>query len=247
MNSSLAVARPALRQVLSPVQDAVLGWEQRRGVGCSHTRMALKALDAALGTLAVVTLLMTSSAAGARVRPAKDTNCPSGKHALVADAQAEVYETGGGAEREIFACAYAGGRTYALGPKPEGTPEGGGGVAPDTVTLTGAVVAYEKFGVRTEGPSYWRVIVRNLRSGRVLHRLPSMGGFVWSLVVKSDGSVAWIVNTRGQPLEYSVVSAGKTGIRTLASGLDVAPSSLALAGSTLYWTQDGKPFSAVLR
>jgi hypothetical protein len=36
------------------------------------------------------------------------------------------------------------------------------------------------------------------------------------------------------------------GIRTLASGPTVAPSSLALAGSTLYWTQEGKPFSAVL-
>jgi hypothetical protein len=160
----------------------------------------------------------------------------------VADAQAEVYEV----EREFFACAYRDGRAYALGPKSEGTPEGGGGVAPETVTLTSAVVAYEEFGVRTEGPSYWRVIVRALRSGRVLHRLPSMGGFVWSLVVKSDGSAAWIVNAGGQPPEYSVGSASKTGTSTLASGVGIAPSSLALAGSTLYWTQAGKPISAVL-
>jgi hypothetical protein len=32
----------------------------------------------------------------------------------------------------------------------------------------------------------------------------------------------------------------------LAQGVDIAPGSLALAGSTLYWTQAGAPQSALL-
>jgi len=36
------------------------------------------------------------------------------------------------------------------------------------------------------------------------------------------------------------------GTRLLASGFDVSPSSLALAGSTIYWTQGGKPESSTL-
>jgi hypothetical protein len=36
------------------------------------------------------------------------------------------------------------------------------------------------------------------------------------------------------------------GTRLLALGFDVSPSSLALAGSTIYWTQGVKPESASL-
>ena len=70
------------------------------------------------------------------------------------------------------------------------------------------------------------------------------------MVVKSDGAVAWIAeNEIGPPHgppEYEVNAVDKTGNRTLAAGTDIAPSSLALAGSTLYWTQGGKPMSAPL-
>jgi hypothetical protein len=193
-------------------------------------------------TIVVLALLAAVPACYARVRSHKHAQCPAPKHALVADAQAEIYEV----EREYFACEYFDGHVYALGSRPEGTPEGGGGVELESVRLAGATVAYEEFEVKPEGTSYWRVIVRDLRSGRMLHRLPSMGGFVWDLVVKSDGSVAWIVGAGGQPREYKVVSADKTGIQTLASGVGIAPSSLALAGSTLYWTQNSMPFSAPL-
>jgi hypothetical protein len=67
--------------------------------------------------------------------------------------------------------------------------------------------------------------------------------------VKSDGSVAWIVDVYGSenPVEYQVRALDRSGGRVLASGAGIAPTSLALAGSTLYWTQGGKPFSASLR
>jgi ubiquinone/menaquinone biosynthesis C-methylase UbiE len=39
MDSPFSFARPAIRQILSPVQDAALRWEQRRGVlGLAHRR-----------------------------------------------------------------------------------------------------------------------------------------------------------------------------------------------------------------
>ena len=74
------------------------------------------------------------------------------------------------------------------------------------------------------------------------------------MVLKTDGSVAWInefglvVNKFGtvHPMEYEVHAVDKNGSRVLGSGTNVDPHSLALAGSTLYWTQDGSPMSTVL-
>jgi hypothetical protein len=64
-----------------------------------------------------------------------------------------------------------------------------------------------------------------------------------AIVVKSDGSVAWIVESSS---EYQVRAVDKSGSRVLSSGTNIDPHSLALAGSTLYWTQGGKPKSAML-
>jgi hypothetical protein len=67
-------------------------------------------------------------------------------------------------------------------------------------------------------------------------------------VVKSDGAVAWIVAIYGRehPAEYEVHALDRTGSRVLAFGPGISPRSLALAGSTLYWTQGGNPMSAPL-
>jgi hypothetical protein len=194
--------------------------------------------------IALPLLTATPSAANSHVRPVMHLHCPAVKHRLVADAQAEVYEAEGLVENEMFACAYASGHAYALGSKSEFGPGGGGGIEKEV--LSGVVVAYESIDEITGGNSHWLVIVRNLRTGRVLHRANSTGGFVQDLVLKTDGAVAWIVDTRFLPDEYAVVALDKTGIRTLASGPSVAPSSLALTASTLYWTQNGKPFSATV-
>jgi hypothetical protein len=65
-------------------------------------------------------------------------------------------------------------------------------------------------------------------------------------VVKRDGSVAWIVETNQEEGRYQVHAVDKSGSRVLATGPDVDPTSLALAGSTLYWAQGDQPFSASL-
>jgi hypothetical protein len=152
------------------------------------------------------------------------------------------------------------------------------------VTLAGSVVAYEEFLTTAnrytrEGAAVkasLRVIVRDLRTGRVLHDVPtgtppkpkqgSVGvGRIVALVLKSDGSMAWIAkdterSATAKAPYFDVYATDRSGTRLLASGTDIDPSSLALsvgathlgyypdtiAGSTLYWTQAGQSFSTTL-
>jgi len=173
---------------------------------------------------------------------------------IAADAQAQVYST---VEGEVYGCAYGTKRSYFLGLVPNCGSSGCSDVKREV--LAGPTVAYEEtsIGGVSSRESEWRVVVRDLRTGRVLHRVPTgtpsppnpsfVGdGFAAAIVVKSDGAVAWIVQNGVDPSEYEVQAVDKTGGRLLAASADIDPSSLALAGSIVYWTQAGKPFSASL-
>jgi hypothetical protein len=216
-----------------------------------------------------VSLISTRSVAATRHHTAPSKCLPGHRQILAADAQAQVYtrqrrvRVANRATPEIairtltdaVACAYGQRRTYDLGKVfgcergEVGEPEECGGV--DQEVVAGPTVAYE---LRTPGPfndSF--VIVRDLRTGRILHREPTGAGkgesegigATKALVVKSDGSVAWTVKVYENAV-YEVHAADTTGSRMLASGADIDPTSLALAGSTIYWTQGGRPYSATL-
>jgi hypothetical protein len=196
--------------------------------------------------------------------------CPVGRsHVVVADAQAQVYEgplVGEGGplpESSVFyGCAYGRGKRYELGLPPEtGAGSPGGTSGSRLYTLAGPIVAFERYSTTELEPAsryVEEIVVRDLRNGRVLHRLPTgiptmppkngdvgIGGAT-AIVVKADGAVAWIVAVNGAAVEYQVHAFDKTGNHLLASGSEIAPSSLALTGSTLYWLQGGKPMSATL-
>jgi hypothetical protein len=198
---------------------------------------------------------------------------------LLADAQARVFNApypGLPEQHEVFACA-SGHRRYELhvevyeeiiGPCDEGCPP-----APGELALGGVMVAYP-VDVEPETKYVdcycggWYVDVRNLRTGRILHRVvtggskltpdpgpyltPEPGGYVGvgpavDLVVKSDGSVAWVAEIRGfdrMKRGYEVHVLDRRGSRVLASGHGIAPSSLKLVGRFLHWTEEGKPMSA---
>jgi hypothetical protein len=154
----------------------------------------------------------------------------------------------------IYGCSYGHKRSYLLGPAPYGGESGAGGI--ENEVLAGSIVAYEEASNQTCCQHWW-VVVRNLRNGHVLHRIPtgtpikpeplSVGiGLAVTIVVKSDGSVAWIVETGQEEGRYQVHTVDKSGSHILASNPDIDPTSLALAGSTLYWTQGGQPESATL-
>lgn len=179
---------------------------------------------------------------------------------MIADSQAIVYRSVEAFEPPIvYGCTLARGRVFRLGEFPtEGSCGPSGCIDIKQETLTGTLVAYERFSTDGEGESSFWIIVRDLRSGRTLHRVPTGtpvspntqvtgNGFASDIAVKGDGAVAWInENEVGKAIEYQVHALDRTGNRLFATGTDIDPHSLALAGSTLYWTQGGKPFSTRL-
>jgi hypothetical protein len=206
--------------------------------------------------LATLVLLLTASPSAARVRHTTAMKCsPGHSHVIAADSQAQVYEVTEGEALAVRGCLYGAKRSFPLGgPVICG---GGGGGAPcggmEHFTLNGAYVAYEEnssehmYGEPVH--SEYIVVVRNLHTGRVLHRAPTgtplkprpdyIGvGNVVAIVVKSDGAVAWIADDYERTLGtgtlsvtpyFDVEAVDKSGSRLLASGADIDPSSLALA------------------
>ncbi len=178
----------------------------------------------------------------------KLSKCPLKNEGVVdADAQAVVYKASTG----IFGCAYGAKRAFYLGPSPYGSAQVSGGTSP--IMLAGPIVAYavDQSNIVREHEVH-EVWVRNLRTGKLIHRMPNGSpaesgniglGDTTAIVVKSDGSVAWIVGTSDGPQVRSVDQAGE---HLLAATPEIDRSSLALAGSTLYWLQGGKPMSATL-
>ncbi len=224
--------------------------------------------------LALVIWAVPAGAARAHSKLSPKNECPPAHmRPIAADTQAEIYvrpEHTSLAEvyfpEEIVGCVYAGKRAYSLGEPPHVASSGSGGIRLET--LNGTMTAYER-GSGGPGGASWIVEVRNLATGELVHRVPSgtpahpappetKGGLtrrdigigpVESLVVKSDGAVAWIAQDAVggfSPYSYQVHALDKTGSRVLAVGPEIEPHSLALAGSTLYWLQGGKPMSARL-
>jgi len=205
---------------------------------------------------------MTSADATAMQRRGPIRCAPKHAKVLASNAQAQVYgrinEVG---YLRIFGCARGRKRSYVLGETPYFTSVGGQGI--DHETLAGTMVAYEEILAgempEGEGRASWLVLVRDLRTGRWVHRAftgvarqsrdKGFGPLV-ALVLKSSGSVAWIAENGDasgfEPLAYEVHALDRHGDRLLASGTDIAPHSLTLKGSALGWMQHEQLFSTVL-
>lgn len=211
--------------------------------------------------LGAIVLATSASAAHTDSKPSLACRHVSSR-LLLADGLAEVYEAPevpSEPRLAVFGCAYRTGRSHELGiaarQRHEGGPGGESGVLEPR--LAGTFVAYAKTLYYATRGSRELVIVRDLSTGRVLHETPTGTpvkpepptegvGAVVALVVKSDGSVAWIVATDAENGTYQVHVLDKAGNRTLATGSNIVPGSLALGGSTLYWTQGGQAQSATL-
>jgi DNA-binding beta-propeller fold protein YncE len=130
--------------------------------------------------------------------------------------------------------------------------------------LAGATVAYERLRYGPEEHE-WVVVSRNLRTGQVIretptgteHRPGDIGvGPIISLAVKPDGSTAWVAENaerstlapNGTPAirYFDIYADDHSGERLLAVGTNIDPSSLALGGTHLYWTEAGTPRSATI-
>jgi hypothetical protein len=190
-------------------------------------------------------------------------------HVVVANRRAEVFRAEGffpegcvpSGNQEYFGRAYGHSGIWELGfPKPGpnyvGSPSGEGWS--ERFVLAGTIVAYyDTFTGGYGSPGWDHLIVRGLPTGRVLHHLPSGpppprfpepfgNGFgpVVAIVLKPDGSVAWI-NAIYHPTEYAVHVADRHGVRDLtAYEPSIAPSSLRSHGSTVSWQDHGRLITA---
>ena len=205
-------------------------------------------------TAALVLGLAATSASGAPARHITLRRCPQLGHGriLKRDSQAVVYLVPShfvfvpGQETrlvptEIAACARRTRLLAVLGPPASFGSQGGGGV--ERVRLAGTMVAYESIVTGKEttlGPTGTlseTLTIRDLLDGAVVHKLNKAR--IESLVLKSDGSVAWGVGEVIKALE-------RTGERVLAFGPSVEVASLKLRGSTLSWTEGGQLHTATL-
>jgi hypothetical protein len=213
-------------------------------------------------TITLTSLLAVAPTVAAYPRHKAAFKCPPTNEGLVAvDAQAVIFRAttavyeGHRRESEglqgVFGCAYGTRRAYYLGrPSSAGSS---GSVSTYPIALAGSIVAFSEGKSFAYGHSFDEIWVRNLRTGQLIHRTPNGSpaepedvgiGDTTAIVVKGDGSVAWIVGTREQLGGVQVRSVDKTGSHLLAASPEIDPTSLALAGSTLYWLQAGKPMSA---
>jgi hypothetical protein len=196
--------------------------------------------------------------------PFKSASQPR-RQTVAADAVAQVYRLGGlRVPTKIYGCAYGHRGAYKLGVVP--FREGDKYMIQEIYSgdtnfvLAGSIVAYEHFWIAFEGHPKWGVTVRDLRTGRVLRDEPTgtavnpgpepeqnFGiGHTTAIVVKTDGSVAWIVEAGKEDGRYQVHAADALGSRVLATGPDIDPTSLAVGEDTLYWQQGGRAYSAAL-
>jgi hypothetical protein len=246
----------------------------------------LAALGPCVAAIVLAATLSAIPANAARTPGGGVARCaPRGDHVVLADARSEVYRAterpGIGSEHlgetwEFRGCTVHSKRTFELGIDPTesvcGSPAGCEGVT--HVVLARETVAYESFSTAphniegTEAAVREYVITRNLSSGHVVHRVPTGAaleesaqhrgvGSVVSIVVKPDGSAAWIAEDGGRTVRaekelgrrvtyYDVYEVDASGEHELASGREIAPRSLTCTGGIVHWRSGGRPHAAIL-
>jgi hypothetical protein len=191
--------------------------------------------------LVAVAFLVGVGAAGSDAR-ARTASCKTKGATVVANARARVYRV------PVSKTANTGYRVYACLLRPKHTVYLGGfdfeALGVMSVSLNGPSVAFEKADC-DKADCRGAIKVRNLRTGVTRQSpIPSGANLADMVLASADGSVAW--TRKPNPDVVEVRALGADGEQLLDSGPDVDPESLALAGSTVYWTKGGQPRSAPL-
>ena len=189
------------------------------------------------------------------VAPASAATCPSSGKTIVRTSQARVWGVTPKSQiTRYYGCAFAVGKVIRLDPRRgqliDWRPK---------VKLAGTAVAYEAMSFDLKP---YRVLVRSLRTGRVIHSATSNRrgsaeghtGPVQRIVLKRNGSVAWTTSSdcicEGiEPSGYELHVIGHGGRRrVLDSGRDLDPASLRLIarGTQVSWMKGDAAHSASL-
>lgn len=147
----------------------------------------------------------------------------------------------------VFLCSYRTRRRTQIG-----TDDCLNSVQVDQTRFTRRLLAVDLFSCGPGG-AVSTFDVRRTGDGRRIRRvrtplIPDAIQNATDMVLRGDGALAWILEIRDTPSappRYEVrASVSGTASTLVAAGADIAPGSLARAGSTLYWTQAGAPRSA---
>jgi hypothetical protein len=193
--------------------------------------------------------LASCGAAAARSTAGHPICGPAAARTLAAGKLARVYSIHG----SVYGCAAGASKSYTLGRAARSI------TAPRVgpVVVAGQVAAYglTRFGVDTADS---QVVVRRLSDGKQLASAPATATSpvegiqsVGSIVLKTDGAVAWIGDARSLVSRLGAVvevrRIDKRGAALLDSGTEVKPGSVRLRGSTLSWLHGGATRHASLQ
>jgi hypothetical protein len=191
-----------------------------------------------LAATLVAFFLMASPAAAAR--PCR----PAGSKALLTTATTRVYEIpvrGQGYSR-VYACRYSVRRPWRLGDSYDASHDIS---AIEPLQVHGRFLVYSDF-YEHYSETAAGITVRDLKTGRRIHRFSRPYYTLAGAVLDSHGSVAWIGKLSDGSFEAR--RADRKGENTrLDAGSAIEPSSLALRGSTVSWRNGGATKTAPLR
>ena len=196
-------------------------------------------------------LLVVSTAEGPQADAQARASCRTAGSTIDAGPDGRVYKGLTRNPDRVYLCSYRTGRRTAIG-----WDDCFNALGVVEVRFTRRFVALGLWSCAPGGTSA-TVDLRSTASGRRVRRILRPGGddpgeleYMTDLLVRRDGALAWIIELRDaadSPARYQVRSSlSGTASTILAEGNDIAAGSLALAGSTLYWTQGGLARSATL-
>lgn len=187
--------------------------------------------------LALLLLTAAPAAAGAAERRPATRECATTGRSLAGSAQVRVYEDTRG---RVFACSLENGRRLLLGDSWTGGSSGSARVNP--LAVAGRLVAWQpQYCVPLDGCDRTHLTIANVFSGKRKMRRPLPGLAVTELVLRPNGSAAWIESVDGR---RTLRRRDPSGEAVLAEG-DVRALALS-PRSTLYWTEGGRARSAEL-
>jgi hypothetical protein len=206
------------------------------------------------GVIALTTVLgllvATPAHAGTSAPASAQSRCQT-KNATFKAPGGDAYSDGGmSGEERTYICAYAGGRAVEIGKAGNPEASSGGGVGPAVQRLAFAGETAGVVYTDEEGTRELRVV--DLASGHTQFSYSLGGGSsgipgevsetgqaeVGTIVVASDGSVAW-TEQAARKHGYQVIEHGRDGTEVLDDTLSTAAHSLTLSGSTLHWRSYG--------
>ena len=224
----------------------------------------------------VVPLLAALGLAGAAPAGAAAKSCSArGSKTIASNSIARVYKLRGTKRlfgrsepgTRFFGCSFSTGKRWSLGFNPDSFDIPGPFIQGHK--LAGRYAAWYEFSGTDGGPTGGSVVRRDIQTGKVLRfdkpaelpSDPSTSPFTTEtdsfqpsvVVVKSNGSLAWIANSGGTEntecgdFGCRIMRFDAGGLGALDEGEDIGGLSLRLTGSTLSWTKAGARKTATLR